>query len=168
MAMHPYLEELRTLVGPRPLLLPSVSILVGDRDRYLFGFLNHAQRWACPGGAIDPGESPADAALRETWEETGLFVELIRLVGCFSGSEAHRVVYPNGHIVDYVNIVFEARIVSGTPTPDGTEFSMLEWLRLDEVLERPVSPWIPVVLGSFEAAAHGYFESSWMPPGSST
>jgi 8-oxo-dGTP diphosphatase len=28
--------------------------------------------WGLPGGAIEPGETPAEAALRELWEETSL------------------------------------------------------------------------------------------------
>jgi 8-oxo-dGTP pyrophosphatase MutT (NUDIX family) len=36
--------------------------------------------WTTPGGMIEPLETPADAAVRETWEETGLHVELESLL----------------------------------------------------------------------------------------
>lgn len=36
------------------------------------GLNAHAGQWALPGGRLDPGESPADAALRECAEELGL------------------------------------------------------------------------------------------------
>lgn len=39
--------------------------------------------WEMPGGAVDPGESPAEAAVRETAEETGLQVRLTGLLGTF-------------------------------------------------------------------------------------
>lgn len=42
-------------------------------------------RWCMPGGLADVGESPAQAAEREVWEETGLHVEARRLVGVFDG-----------------------------------------------------------------------------------
>jgi 8-oxo-dGTP diphosphatase len=38
-------------------------------------------RWSLPGGRCEPGEEPAAAAVRETWEETGLVVRAAALVG---------------------------------------------------------------------------------------
>jgi 8-oxo-dGTP pyrophosphatase MutT (NUDIX family) len=37
-----------------------------------------AGHWALPKGAIDPGESGVDAAVREVFEETGLVAEVVR------------------------------------------------------------------------------------------
>jgi 8-oxo-dGTP pyrophosphatase MutT (NUDIX family) len=53
------------------------------------------QRWAMPGGAFEVGETPAEAACREAWEETGVEVEPLALVGvydsrlCGTRSRAH-------------------------------------------------------------------------------
>jgi 8-oxo-dGTP pyrophosphatase MutT (NUDIX family) len=46
------------------------------------GLKNHAGQWALPGGGIDPGESPVQAAFRELGEEVGLFLPANRLLGC--------------------------------------------------------------------------------------
>ncbi|HNP85519.1 MAG TPA: NUDIX hydrolase N-terminal domain-containing protein [Kouleothrix sp.] len=53
------------------------------------------QLWAMPGGGFEVGETPAEATCREAWEETGMAVEPLRLVGvydsrlCGSRTEAH-------------------------------------------------------------------------------
>ena len=53
------------------------------------------QLWAMPGGAFEVGEAPAEATCREAWEETGLRVDPLALVGvydsrlCGTKSRAH-------------------------------------------------------------------------------
>jgi 8-oxo-dGTP pyrophosphatase MutT (NUDIX family) len=37
--------------------------------------------WALPKGNLDPGESPADTAVREVWEETGVHGRLVEKLG---------------------------------------------------------------------------------------
>ncbi len=45
------------------------------------GLKNHAGQWALPGGSIDPGESPEQAAFRELEEEVGLSLPADQLLG---------------------------------------------------------------------------------------
>ncbi len=68
--------------------------------------------WAQPGGFLEVDETVHEAAIRETLEETGLLVEPGDIVGLYTRLEAA-----------VVTIVFEARIVGGTPTatPEATE-----------------------------------------------
>jgi ADP-ribose pyrophosphatase YjhB (NUDIX family) len=60
--------------------------------------------WAQPGGFLEIDETVRDAAIRETLEETGLYVEPVRIVGLYSRVQAAVVV-----------VVYEARIVGGQP-----------------------------------------------------
>ena len=121
MPMSDYIRNLRALIGTTVLETPTVSVLVFDaNDRVLL--VRHAEgnEWTTPGGMIEPYETPADAAVRETWEETGLVVTLTRIVGVFGG-ELCSSTYGNGDQVAWVSTVFRGEIVSGTPRPDNEE-----------------------------------------------
>ncbi len=68
-----------------------------------------------PGGAVDPGESVEQGALREVWEETGLQVRVVRLVGVYSDPRNYMIThYPGGDIVHNVSLCFVCERVAGT------------------------------------------------------
>lgn len=83
-------------------------------------------QWAVVGGAIDPDESPQDAARREAEEEAGVALHIGKILGVLGGPE-YRVHYPNGDESSYVTTVFDATVVGGTPTPDGEETCAVQW-----------------------------------------
>ncbi len=163
MAISRYLAELRALVGNRPLHVPSVSVAVRDGSRYLLGVHEDHRRWVFPGGAVDPGEQPSDAAVRETWEETGLTVGLTRLVGCFGGPH-HRIRYPNGDVVDYVSTVFEAEPVAGTLGAGHDELTEFGWYSLDEIRALPTAAWVPEIVDALTDPARTHAVPTWLPP----
>jgi len=68
--------------------------------------------WCLPGGAMESGESVAEACEREVFEETGLGVRVTRLVGVYSDPD-QLIIYPDGNKVQIVALSFEAEIVSG-------------------------------------------------------
>ena len=70
------------------------------------------RRWCLPGGGIEPGESAAEGAVRETLEEIGVDVRVKRLVGVYSSPD-HLLVYQSGHKFQYVSILFEVEIIGG-------------------------------------------------------
>jgi 8-oxo-dGTP pyrophosphatase MutT (NUDIX family) len=71
-------------------------------------------QWCLPGGAMDPGESAAEACEREVLEETGLSVRVKRLVGVYSHPD-QLVVYPDGNKIQVVALHFEAEVIGGEP-----------------------------------------------------
>ncbi|MEV1111628.1 NUDIX domain-containing protein [Micromonospora sp. NPDC049751] len=83
-------------------------------------------RWGVPGGAVEIGESPAQAAVREIGEEIGVQIGRLRLLDVLGGTD-YEVTYSNGDQVAYVTAVYEAVIVDGTPAPDQEEICELDW-----------------------------------------
>ena len=51
------------------------------------------RRWAMPGGWVDPGETPAQAAVREVFEETGLVVVDPRLLHISTGGSSRHFTF---------------------------------------------------------------------------
>ena len=74
--------------------------------------------WGLPGGHVEPGESVAQAAVREVLEETGFAVEVGRLIGVYSDPERQTVESSSGECSQFVNLCFEARVTGeiGPPT----------------------------------------------------
>jgi len=78
-------------------------------------------QWALPGGFVEVGETVEEAAVREAEEETGLAVEVSRLVGVYSEPDRD----PRGH---NVSVAFLASVRSGTmqAASDAAEVEVLD------------------------------------------
>jgi len=113
MPISPYVKAIRDAVGTRLLLMPGVSAVIrNDQGAILVQRREDDGGWSLPAGAIDPGESPAEAIIREVEEETGLTVIPERILGVFGGIR-FRHTYPNGDETEYTVIVFACRVVGG-------------------------------------------------------
>jgi len=69
---------------------PSVgvcAVVFDEEGRLLIVQRNDNGMWNMPGGAADVGESPSEVAVRETWEETGLRVRPLRLIGVYDSQK---------------------------------------------------------------------------------
>ena len=140
MGIAAHIASLRAAVGHDLLLLPSVSVLPVDEAGRLL-LVRHAgqgDRWGTLGGAVEPGESPAVAAIREAREEISVDIELVRLLDVLGGPD-YEVSYPNGDRAAYVTAVYEARIIAGAPAPGDGELSELAWFTPDELSALPLS-----------------------------
>jgi 8-oxo-dGTP pyrophosphatase MutT (NUDIX family) len=89
--------------------------------------------WCLPGGGLDAGESAEETCMREVWEETGLTVEVVRLIGIYT--TPHRVtVYQDGNRIQYISFSFEARIVAGEPGLSD-EVTEVSFFAVDEIAD---------------------------------
>src|SRR5258705_8070403 len=119
MPISDYIKGLREKIGTGLLLVPGVTaIIFNERREVLLHRATDDGKWYTIGGAMDPGEDPADAAVRETFEETGLRVVPTRGVGVYADPV---VVYANGDRVIYVSTCFECGGGGGPPGPGEDE-----------------------------------------------
>ena len=143
--------------APKPnSMVPSVNVVVAnDAGEILLIRRSDNDNWALPGGAIDLGESAAQAAVRETKEETGIDCEITGLVGIYTDPK-HIILYTsNGEARQEFSIVLTARPVGGRPTTS-SESTEVRWVpsadaqgyrmdramrsRIGHYLERRASP----------------------------
>ena len=165
MPMSAYVRAMRSKIGHDVLMLQSVTVMLFENDRLLLAQDAGSGLWMTVGGAIEPDETPADAAVRECWEETGLLIEPTRLLGVFGGPE-FRIGYPNGDAVSYVATVFEGRRIGGEARPDGAEAVSLRFVSREEAGALPMAVWTRLMVAyAFRHEAVPYFAAAtWRPP----
>ena len=149
MGISAHIARLRAAVGHDLLLLPSVSVLPVDQAGRLLlvRHAGHHDGWAVLGGAVEVGESPAEAAVRETREETGLEVRLVRLLDVLGGPD-YQVRYPNGDRTAYVTAVYEAAILPGCPAACDDELSDVAWFTPGQLADLGLSRFARALLSA--------------------
>jgi ADP-ribose pyrophosphatase YjhB (NUDIX family) len=145
--MSPFVANLRSLVGHELLQLPSVAALCRDEaGRILLVRQADSGKWSTPGGAIEPGETPEQAVIREVQEETGLAIVVNELLAAVGGPE-YRTVYSNGDQLSYVAVVFGATVVSGELTPDNEETTEVAWFHIGDLVGLPKEMFLTLLIG---------------------
>ncbi len=111
-----------TIYATHSFILSNGKVLLLKKATGLFG----EGKWNVPGGKISPEEDPADGAIRETFEETGLRIKNLEQVGLVH-------FYKNGRrdVPEWTGYVFVSRKFSGTLT-EGREGS-LKWYSIDSL-----------------------------------
>ncbi|MDI2032444.1 NUDIX domain-containing protein [Saccharopolyspora sp. TS4A08] len=109
-------------------IVVAVSAFVQDeRGRVLMIRRTDNDEYAIPGGAQEIGETVADAAVRETFEETGIEIEVVGLVGVYS-DPGHVIAYDDGEVRQEFSLCFRARPVGGS-LRESSESSEVHWVR---------------------------------------
>jgi ADP-ribose pyrophosphatase YjhB (NUDIX family) len=116
----------------------SATIFDRSRQKVLLTRRTDNGRWCLPGGRAESGESVVETCLRETLEETGLEVRIVRLLGVYSSP--HRLVeYPDGNRYQIVALNFEVEPIGGalTISDETTAYGYFSWdeIRRMDVME---------------------------------
>ncbi|MFE9797208.1 NUDIX hydrolase [Streptomyces goshikiensis] len=108
--MPDYIGWIRSQVGNSLIQLNFAAACVVTEEGVLLQRRGDDGTWGLPGGAIELGESAAEAAVRETEEETGLKVRVDTLLGVYS---KYRHTYPNGDVVQPITMFFRCSVAGG-------------------------------------------------------
>lgn len=125
---------------PANSVVPSVNVVVlNEAGEFLLIRRTDNGNWALPGGAMDPGESMTQAAVREVEEETGVRCEVTGIVGVYTNPR-HVILYTsNNEVRQECSLVYTARALDGAPRPSD-ESSEVRWVRGTDIAAYRIHP----------------------------
>lgn len=109
---HPFVSFLAQTQLQTP-LLGAIAVIFNSAGQVLLSERTDGRGWNLPAGFVDAGEGPHEAVVRETREETGLEVEVDRLVGVYTWDRIHRHQGVDRCLVTTVSL---CHVVGGTLT----------------------------------------------------
>lgn len=129
-----YIEELREIVGTRPLILVgSVVIILNEKEEVLLQqrrFPNGS--WGLPGGLMELGESTEETARREVKEETNLTLGKLNLLNVYSGADQY-IIAENGDEFYVVTTAYFTNDYNGEMKAEHSESIQLTFCNLEEL-----------------------------------
>jgi 8-oxo-dGTP pyrophosphatase MutT (NUDIX family) len=130
MPIPKFVIELRQHIGQAPLWLPGATAVVIRDHQVLLVKRSDNLAWTPVTGIVEPGENPADCAVREVFEETGIHVVARRLA---SVQVSRPIVHANGDHAQYLDLVFRMDWASGEPFPADDESLDARWFAFAEM-----------------------------------
>ena len=124
-----YIEDLRKIIGNRLIILNgSVVIIINEQGNILMQQRKYPYgKWGLPGGLMELGESTSEVAYREIWEETGLELGKIKLLGVYSGKD-YFCRAGNGDEFYVVTTAYTTSEYAGTLSINDDESLELDWV----------------------------------------
>ena len=120
-------------------IVPSVTAVVtNEAGELLLVHKTDNGLWALPGGGMDPGESIAQAAVRETKEETGMDIEVVGVIGLYTNPN-HVIAYDDGEVRQQCSVCFTTRLVGGQ-LATSSETSEVGFVALDRLDNLNIHP----------------------------
>jgi len=130
-----YVENLRTIIGHRRIILNGSNVVIRNvKNRILMQQRTFPHgKWGLPGGIMELGESTEETARREVFEETGLIINSLSLIGVYSGSE-YLCIAENGDEYYVVITAYSTDDYTGELSINSESIS-LKWVDFDKIPE---------------------------------
>jgi 8-oxo-dGTP pyrophosphatase MutT (NUDIX family) len=122
-----FIVALRQHIGHAPLWLTGITAVVIRDQQVLLIQRSDNRAWTPVTGIVEPGENPADCAVREVFEESGIHAVARRLVWVHV---TRPIVHANGDHAQYLDHVFRMDWVGGEPFPADDESLHARWFDL--------------------------------------
>ncbi len=126
--------------------IAAFAIVQDAKSRVLLCHRRDFDLWNLPGGGVEPGESPWDCVRREVEEETGLKVEVSRLIGVYSKPDKDEVVFS-----------FECAPIGGALTLT-EESDRIEYFDITEIPQNTSPKQVERIKDALAAARVPYFK----------
>jgi 8-oxo-dGTP diphosphatase len=110
------------MMTPPKHIISAATIVLNDKNELLL-IKGPRRGWEMPGGQVEEGESLMDAAIRETKEESGIDIEIIKFCGIFQNVER-----------SICNTLYLGRAIGGVPTTS-SESLEVGFFPIEEALE---------------------------------
>ena len=123
--MQNYIQSIRSKVGHEKIILAFAGrCIFNHKGEVLLQRRGDTNKWGFPGGAIELGETPQMAAIREAKEETGLDVKVGRIIGVYTDLD---ITYSSGDQAQSIVIAYELIEVGGELFCDQKETTELRY-----------------------------------------
>ena len=130
MSVPDFVLELRKHVGTTPLWLAGATAVIRHPDGAHVLLVRRSDNgwWTPVTGIVDPGEHPAEAAIREAREEAAVDIRVDRIA---SVGVSRMVTYDNGDQAQYIDHTFACTYLDGDPYPADGENTDVRWFPID-------------------------------------
>lgn len=134
-----YIAKIRKKLGHDMFIHPAARILIENEEQQIL-FIKRTDNgnWGIPAGSLEENETIEACIKREVFEETGLTLKNLTVIGISSQPKRESVVYPNGDKIQYFTIEFYSNEWTGNlRINDPKEIKHVEFKEKSHLKELP-------------------------------